>query len=124
MPIYSTTRNPKCLDVGQSMQLFDGTETPAVGLKSVAFARGTKGSNDAGTTFGNGSPVPAGMAIDVQIAQVNADANFETIATLAPSGGSPDSGNVAYTDVGRSAFYRYYVSAYSSGAMPIMVAQR
>ena len=126
MPAYSLLNVP-CLDVGQSLKMFDGTETPAVGLKSIAFARGTQGSDDTGTTF-DGSGLPAGMTIDVQVtnAPVNAaqDATFHTVSTLSPSGGSPDSGNIAYTDIGRSAFYRLYVSAYTSGAMPTVIAQR
>lgn len=123
MPLYSSTINPPCLDVGRSLVMFDGTETPAIGLKSIAFARGTQGSDDAGTTF-DGSGLPAGMTIDVQVANLNVDADYHTVSTLSPSGGSPDSGNIAYTDTGRSAFYRLYVSAYTSGAMPIVIAQR
>lgn len=125
MPLYSSTQNPRCLDVGQSMQLFDGTETPAVGLKSAAFARGTQGSTDAGSTFW-AQGMPAGMVIDVQEANTNADADYTSNGggQLTPSMGSPDSGNSVFTDVGRSAFYRLYVSAYTSGAMPAAGAQR
>jgi len=116
-------KNVTCLDVGQSYVMFDGTETPAVGLASVAFARGTQGSVDGGVTF-NMSGDDGDAAIDVQVASINEDANFTTVATLTPSAGSPDTGNAAYTDLGRSAFYRLYMSAYSGGAMPVVVAQR
>lgn len=127
MPLYSATANPPCLDVGRSFTMFDGTEIPSVGLKSIAFARGAQGSDDGGTTF-DVAGMPVGMTIDVQVTNTPVgpaqDASFTSVQTLVRSGGSPDSGNSAYTDIGRSAFYRLYVSAYISGAMPVAVAQR
>ena len=123
MPVYSSTIPAPCLDVGSSIKMFDGTETPAAGLKSIAFARGHQGSSDKGVTF-NISGMPAGMTIDVQIASINVDADYSSVATLSPSAGSPDSGNSFYTDEGRSAFYRLYVLSYTSGTMPIAKAQR
>jgi len=121
---YRTTpgKNITCLDVGQHTVMFDGTETFSVGLASVAIARGTQGSVDAGITF-NAQGMDASMTIDVQVAGENVDADFTTIAQLMPSAGSPDSGNAAYTDVGRSPFYRLYCSA-GAGTMPIVRAQR
>ncbi len=115
-------KNITCLDVGQSYEMFDGTETYASGLSSVAFARGTQGSTDAGVTF-NAQGMSAGQVIDVQVAGENEDADYTTVGQLFASTGSPDSGNAAYTDVGRSPFYRLYCSA-GSGAMPIVRAQR
>src|ERR1700688_5045820 len=114
---------------GDAMVLFDGTETPASGLKSVAFARGPGPVGaDNGTTF-TLRGIPTGMTVDVQVASGSfasvaaMDAAFTTVATLSPST-TPDTGNAAYTDVGRSAFYRLYMSAFTSGAMPVATATR
>jgi hypothetical protein len=105
------------------LTLFNGTETPAIGLRSVAFSRGySAGASDNGITF-KLSGMPTGMTVDVQCAESNVDGDYTSIATLSPST-SPDTGNAAYTDVGRSTFYRLYVSAYTSGTMPTAVAQR
>ncbi len=107
------------------MVLFDGTETPASGLASIAFARGTQGSQDGGSTF-TIIGMPTGMTVDVQVcsppdggfASVAAmDAAFSTVNTAAPT-------DAPYTDVGRSTFYRYKISAYTTGAMPVGVVQR
>lgn len=105
---------------GDSITLFNGTETPSNGLKSVAFARGYSPSgDDAGTTF-NVSGMPSGMTVDVQVAGANVDGDYTSVVTLTPD----SNGNAAYTDVGRSPFFRVTISAYTSGAMPIVTAQR
>jgi hypothetical protein len=113
---------------GDSLTLFDGTETPALGLASIAFARGMMGSNDGGLTI-NLSGMPAGMAIDVQVCSAPA-AGFASTTALAAAMSSvttltPDSGgNASYTDIGRSQFYRLEVSAYTTGAMCVGVVKR
>lgn len=114
---------------GETIVLFDGTETAAAGLASIAFARGySPDAADNGITF-NLSGMPAGMTVDVQVCSPPAGgfastaamaAAFSTVATIAPDSG----GNGWYTDVGRSAFYRLQISAYTSGAMCVGVAQR
>ncbi len=120
--------NVTCLQPSEEIILFDGTETPAEGLASIAFARGYQGSVDGGVTF-NISGMPAGMTIDVQVcsppaggfASTTAMGNaFFTVATLSPD----TNGNTAYTDTGRSAFYRLSILAYTTGTMPTAVAQR
>ena len=58
--------NVTCLQPGERMVLFDGTETPALGLASIAFARGTQGSQDGGSTF-TIIGMPTGMTVDVQV---------------------------------------------------------
>ncbi len=115
--------NLTSLEVGERIILFSGTETIATGLKSVAFARGySPGAGDNGITF-NISGMATGTTVDVQVADVDLDASYTSVVTMSPST-TPDTGNAAYTDVGRSAFYRLYVSAYTTGAMFIGTAQR
>lgn len=105
------------------LTLFDGTETPAAGLKSIAFSRGpSPGGADNGTTF-KLRGMPVGMTVDVQCAEADVDADYTSVQTLSPST-TPDTGNAAYTDTGRSAFYRFYISAFTSGAMPVGTAER
>jgi len=131
MPLYGVAQagfngppnqglNLTSLIPGESIVLFDGTETPSIGLASVAFARGySPSANDAGTSF-DIKGMPAGMTVDVQAANQNLDAAYCSFITL-----SPDSnGNANTTDPGRSAFYRLKISAYTSGAMCVGIAQR
>lgn len=131
MPLYDTpqagsnsnsAKNVKCVDVGSFYTMLDGTETPGLGVASVAFARGHMAGSK-GLTI-NLSGMPAGMTVDVQVAAHNIAGEFSSVATITPSSGSPDSGNGFYTDDGLSAFYRLYISAYVSGAMPVAVASR
>ena len=134
MPVYNVAQagsngppnqglNLTSLEVGESIVLFNGTETPAVGLKSVAFARGySPGAGDNGITF-DATGMPSNMTIDVQVANKDIDAEYTTVNTITAST-TPDTGNGAYTDIGRSAFYRLYVSAYTTGTMPKVRAQR
>lgn len=105
---------------GDSMVLFDGTETPASGLKSVAFNRGpSPSSDDAGSTFYIAG-IPPQMTVDVQGANADVDGQYLTLTTLSPDA----NGNAAYTDIGRAAYFRLKVSAYTSGAMCTAKVQR
>ncbi len=126
MPVYGIPQagdliplglNLTALIPGEQMTLFDGTETAALNLTSVAFARGySPSADDAGTTF-RASVIPTGMIIDVQSANHDIEAEYSTVGTMIQS-------DPSYTDTGRSAFYRLKVSAYTSGAMPVCTAQR
>ena len=60
MPLYGIrqagsnpdlTKNLSSVGPGTSYTLFDGTETPVDGLKSVAFALGQQGGNGGDKTF-------------------------------------------------------------------------
>jgi hypothetical protein len=129
LPIYGTAQagsnatlglNLTSLIPGEQITLFSGSETAALNLKSVAFARGySPSASDQGTTF-NISGMPSGMTIDVQVASKDIDGDYTSVVTMTPD----TNGNSAYTDVGRSAFFRLLISAYTTGAMPIAVAQR
>jgi hypothetical protein len=117
------------LGPGDIVSLFDGTETPALNLASVAFSRGySAGVSDNGTTF-NISGIPAGMTVDVQVCSPPAggfssvaamNAAFSSVITLTADA----NGNASYTDVGRSQFYRLLLSAFTTGAMCVGVASR
>lgn len=114
---------------GESIVLWDGTETPASNVKSVAFARGySPSANDGGTTF-NLSHMPSDMTVDVQACSAPAggfastsamDAAFAFLTTISPDA----NGNGAYTDVGRSEFYRLRINAFSTSQMPVAIASR
>lgn len=108
------------LEVGDSITLFSGTETPSNGLASVSFARGySPGAMDNGTTF-NVQGAASGTKIDVQVAANDVDGDYTSVTTITPDA----SGNGVYTDIARNAFYRVKISAYTSGAMPVVTAQR
>lgn len=115
------SKNLTSLQPGDSMTLWDGTETAAGGAASVAFSRGPAvGGADNGTSF-DFTGMDAASVVDVQVSNLDVAADYITV-----SGGlTPDAnGNAAYTDIGRSAFYRVVLTTYVSGAMPKCVAQR
>lgn len=108
---------------GESFVCFDGSESPAVNLASVAFNRGLAPAfTDQGITFYmNGAPPD--MVIDVQGSNIDLNGDYVTLGQLGPQA----SGNDAYTDVGRAAFYRVKISTASSGSpavMPKVTVQR
>ncbi len=114
-------KNLTALIPGDSYTLFDGTETPSNGLASVAIVRGTApGFTDAGITFYVTGGAAITTTIDIQASNIDSDADYFTLATITPD----SSGNGAYTDQGRAAFYRAKLSAYSTGNMPIVNCQR
>lgn len=107
------------LSPGDRMTLFDGTETPAAGLTSVAFCRapgimGVPAMIVFTVSFGS-SPT---AAVVVQGANVNAEAAFQTLNT------TTNQQNDWYQDEGNFTFYRVQLSAYTSGGMPTVIAQR
>lgn len=129
MPVYGSPQSGglAALTPGDSATLFNGTETPAVSLASIAIARGTGvgGGSPNGMTF-NATGIPSGCTIDVQVCggpetvAGEAGAQYSTVYTINPDA----NGNGFYTDVGYSPFYRVTLSAYTSGTMPIVTVQR
>jgi len=106
---------------GDAYTLFDGTETPENGMASVAVNRGIAPAfTDQGITFYVTGGADPSTTIDIQGSNIDADADYYTLATITPNA----AGNGAYTDVGRAAFYRAKLSAYSTGNMPIVTTQR
>ena len=106
---------------GESFTLFDGTETAAQGLKSVAFTRGPAPGivADNGITF-YVSGGPAGAVVEIEGANINADGDYVVLNSITLDA----NGNGAYTDIGRASFFRAVLSTYTSGPMPIVTAQR
>jgi hypothetical protein len=131
MPLYGVAQsgfngppsqglNIASLIPGESITLFSPSDPAGVNQKSVAFARGySPSAMDNGITF-NLSGIPSAMTVDVQCAGADIDGDYYTVATLS----GDTNGNTAYTDTGRSPFYRLQVSAYTSGVMPTATANR
>lgn len=123
MPLYGTPQSGGTLTSiipGDSFTHFDGTETPSAGVTSIAFSRGYSPSgDDAGITWYVQFPLASPSAVVlIQGANSNVEANYQTLDTIT------DLQQAAYTDTGRAAFYRVKLSAYSSGGMPVVTAQR
>lgn len=112
-------KNLAALYPGDPLTLLDGTETMVEGDASVAFARGMSWSmDDAGMTFlSHGSS--ASDVIDVQCANVDEDDHYTFAGTLTID----ENGNGAYTDIGRSAFYRVKLTTLGE-AVPEVIVQR
>jgi len=132
MPVYGTpqagsnTANPgknlSAVCVGDTYVLFDGTETPEVGLASVAMARATQGSGDNGTTF-YASGVPSDCQVGIQGANEDIDSHYLTLTVIDGADGEVG----AYTDVGRAPFYRAILVTFGGGspsAMPRVTVER
>lgn len=124
MPLYGAAQaggGPTVIYPGDNFTLFDGTETPATTTISIAFTRGNApgGMADNGTSF-DAVGMPSGMVIDIQAANSNVTGSYAMVGQIIPDA----NGNGNYTDVGRSQFYRAKISAYTSGTMPSLVAQR
>ena len=104
---------------GDALTLFDGTETAAAGLTSLAFVRCEGPSqNDAGVTF-QIIGVAAGSVVKIQASNVDTEADYQDVWT---STGALALDN--YTDTVRWKFYRAKLSSYTSGAMPQVLVQR
>ena len=107
---------------GDSYTLFDGTETPAAGLASIAFSRGySPGVSDNGVSFFVSGFPASGCTVDIQASDTDIDGDYYSVSgSLAPD----TNGNAAYTDIGRANFYRAFLTTYASGTMPVVKASR
>lgn len=113
MPLYGVfqagsnpdlSKNLSDVTVGTSYVLLDGTEDIAAEAPaSVAFARGTQGSTDAGMTF-YASGLGAGGSVNIQGSNEDVDALYANVNTIVDDGSGNGTGGT--TDAGRSAFYR------------------
>jgi hypothetical protein len=130
MPLYGVfqagsnpdlSKNLSDVQPGQSYVLLDGTEdiaaeTPA----SVAFARGTQGSDDNGISFFASGGTP-GSQVSIQAAAEDEDQFYTEVNSISLDA----NGNGAATDVGRAAFYRVAPTESSSPVTGIrVIAQR
>ncbi len=109
------SKNLSAVCIGDTYVLFDGTETPVEGLKSVAFARATQGSSDNGITFFS-SGIPGDMILAIQAANEDIDADYVTLAQIDGANGATG----AYTDIGRAPFWRAIILT-GSGASPLVM---
>lgn len=106
MPLYGTNNVPSLVP-GDWLTLLDGTETLPQNAASIAFVRGySPSANDGGITF-NATNIPANSVIDIQAAPDDVAAEYTTTGQLVPDA----NGNAAYTDEGRSPFYRAEISS-------------
>jgi hypothetical protein len=126
MPLYAATpKPPTAVFVGGGpYALFDGTEAPALGLASRAFARGTSGGQPPNGTFAM-TGCPQSATVDIQCSSTDPATDpegttFTTIYTITPDA----NGSGVYQDTGQSQFYRAVLSAYSSGTMPMVAFNR
>ena len=104
---------------GERIVLFDGTETPVANITSLAFARAPGPTQvPAGIMFTTHFGAAPTAAVLVQASNVDADAQYQTVFT------STNRQNDLYQDAGTFAFYRVQLSAYVSGGMPTVIAQR
>src|SRR5690242_19474504 len=118
MPNYGTPQSGglTALAPGESMYLFNA-ETPAAPQASIPFARAISASqDDAGTTFQIIFDAAPTAVVDIQCSNVDIDADYITVYT------STDTQFDAYTDIGRSAFYR--AKLVSGGGTLTVIAQR
>lgn len=123
MPVYNRPGSINQVGPGESLTLFDGSETPSLALASVAFARGGSGGQSQVYSTFIAQGMPSDMTIDIQSSNVDQDTRYKTIATLTSELASP-AGVPFYTDSGSPLFYRAKVSAYTSGDMPSLTVAR
>ncbi len=120
MPLYKAGHyGPTACIPGDTLVMFDGTETPGADVKSIALSRAT------GPTL-----VPAGIVFTVdfgsaptavvliEAANEDTEAKYQVLDTIT------DTQHAYYDDQGNFAFYRAVLSTYSAGGMPQVVAQR
>ena len=92
-------------------------ETPAAPQASIPLARAISASqSDQGTTFQIIFTASPTAVVEIQASNVNVDADYVTVYT------STNTQFDAYTDVGRSAFYRARLLS-GSGTLSV-IAQR
>ena len=122
MPAYGTLNPPTSLIPGDlPLLLLNGTEViGAANYKSDRFASGIQGgAQQQGTTFIL-TGCPNGTQVNIQAANQDVDALYETVWTMIPDA----TGNNAYTDIGYSKFYRAIIPALTAGDVPVLSASR
>jgi hypothetical protein len=129
MPLYGVfqagsnpdlSKNLSDVQPGTSYVLLDGTESIAAETPaSVAFARGTQGSNDGGMSF-YATGIPSGGSVNIEGANEDIDASYAIVNTIVDDGSGSGAGGT--TELGRAAFYRVVpVGADASPATAVKV---
>lgn len=124
MPLYNTPQSGGVLSAvapGDKYIMFDGTETPAAGLASVAFNRACGPLTAPAlavftVTFPNAAPT---ATVQIQGSNDDVDGHYQTLFTT-----TSGQQNSFYNDYGEFAFYRAVLNAYTNGGMPIVRVQR
>lgn len=121
MPLYKTgPYGPTATAPGDTLVMFDGTETPGANVQSIALSRATgPGNKPAGIVFTvNYGSTPTATCV-IQASNEDVDSEYQVVNTF-----QAGAQNDWYSDLGNFAFYRAVLTAYSSGGMPKVVAQR
>ena len=117
MPLYGSVK-PIYLYPGQQFVLFDGTESPAAGVKSVAFERAPNyDGHPSPMVFTSVFPNAPTATLQVQASNDDVDGNYQVVQAISTQQGY-------YYDQGEFRFYRLDLSAYSAGSMPTAIVQR
>ena len=104
---------------GERIVLFDGTETPVANITSLAFARAPGPTQvPAGIVFSMDFAAAPTVTMQIQGANVDTELAYQTLYT------KDNTQHDYYQDAGNFMFYRAKVSAYTSGGMPTVIAQR
>ena len=104
---------------GERIVLFDGTETPAAGVTTVAFCRATGPTQvPSPIVFTTHFPAAPTATVLIQASNVDVESQYQTVYT------STNKQDDYYADYGAFTFYRARLSAYTSGGMPVAIAQR
>lgn len=105
---------------GDNLKLFDGTENPAnAPMASITLNRAPGMlTAPAGIVFTIDFPQASPNAtVLIQASNQDVDGTYQTLKTTT-------SQHDYYADVGNFAYYRAKLSAYVSGGMPVVIAQR
>ena len=117
MPLYNSPlpgSNITHIVPGQSMALFDGTDHPVAGLRSIAIHRGHDPlGQPAPQVFTVAFPSTPTATVIIQGWNADIAADYVTLATITTQTGY-------YADYGEFAFYTAILSAYTSGGMPVV----
>ncbi len=117
-PYVDSSKNLRVVAPGDNYVLFDGTEADEE-LASVAIVRGPSLSQSQANTTFHAIGLGAAETCDVQASNIDADADYYTIATMTSELASP-AGIPDFTDSGSPLFYRVL----KSGGTCIVKVQR
>lgn len=117
MPLYGSVK-PIYLYPGQQLVMFDSTETPSAGVKSVAFERAPNyDGHPSPMVFTVVFPNAPTATLQIQASNDDVDGNYQVVQAIATQQGY-------YSDQGQFRYYRADLSAYSAGLMPKVIVQR
>jgi hypothetical protein len=125
MPIYGALQGGGVLTAlapGESYALFDGSEAPAAGLKSIAYNRAPGALQvPSPQVFTVTFAALATATVLIQGSNDDVEAHYQTVGTLAFAGVVTPG---YYADAGEFAYYRAVLSAYAGGGMPTVIVKR